>query len=548
MKETKRKNTSLFAKLKNYSESDYYAFHMPGHKRNLDLMQGTSPYRIDITEIDGFDDLHHAEGILKEAQERAARVYHADETHFLVNGSTVGILSAIMGTTKKGDSILVARNCHKSVYHAIYLNELDPVYLFPKFDTELGLSTEIDVEDVKEALRANPKICAVMIVSPTYDGVVSDIETIAAVCHEAGCPLIVDEAHGAHFGFHPYFPKSANQYGADLVINSLHKTLPALTQTALLHVNGNLVNRRKVKRYLDMLQTSSPSYILMASIDACIHAVEKTLEKQETAGIEEKILEKQKTSGIEEKCNDREFERQTSGMEDGNSRNELADTLLFETYVNRIDALRNDLKQLQHLKIIQTDNIDHYDRSKFVISVKDAPLSSHELYEILLKKYHLQMEMLAGTYVLAMTTVGDTEEGLKRLKEALFEIDTFISESDRECNKNNASMPDFVGKQPALEKVWTIAEAVNIRDEYEFEDNSEEMSLAKGHKAKVSFRKSIGHISLEYGYLYPPGSPLIVPGERISEETVEILQWYQEHDFSIEGLQSEDGIEVWIDG
>ncbi|WP_448862320.1 aminotransferase class I/II-fold pyridoxal phosphate-dependent enzyme [Dorea sp.] len=548
MKETKRKNTSLFAKLKNYSESDYYAFHMPGHKRNLDLMQGTSPYRIDITEIDGFDDLHHAEGILKDAQERAARVYHADETHFLVNGSTVGILSAIMGTTRKGDSILVARNCHKSVYHAIYLNELDPVYLFPKFDTELGLSTEIDVEDVKEALRANPKIRAVMIVSPTYDGVVSDIETIAAVCHEAGCPLIVDEAHGAHFGFHPYFPKSANQYGADLVINSLHKTLPALTQTALLHVNGNLVNRRKVKRYLDMLQTSSPSYILMASIDACIHAVEKTLEKQETAGIEEKILEKQKTSGIEEKCNDREFERQTSGMEDGNSGNELADTLLFETYVNRIDALRNDLKQLQHLKIIQTDNIDHYDRSKFVISVKDAPLSSHELYEILLKKYHLQMEMLAGTYVLAMTTVGDTEEGLKRLKEALFEIDTFISESDRESNKNNASMPDFVGKQPALKKVWTIAEAVNIRDEYEFEDNSEEMSLAKGHKAKVSFRKSIGHISLEYAYLYPPGSPLIVPGERISEEAVEILQWYQEHDFSIEGLQSEDGIEVWIDG
>ena len=143
---------NIFDKLKNYSDSDYYAFHMPGHKRNLDLMDGTSPYLIDITEIDGFDDLHHAEGILKEAQERAAEVYHADETHFLVNGSTVGILSAILGTTEKGDSILVARNCHKSVYHAIYLNELDPVYLYPKFDIELGLSTEIDAEDVQKAL------------------------------------------------------------------------------------------------------------------------------------------------------------------------------------------------------------------------------------------------------------------------------------------------------------------------------------------------------------------------------------------------------------
>lgn len=523
MKETKRENKSLFTKLKNYSASDYYAFHMPGHKRNLDLMQGTSPYRIDITEIDGFDDLHHAEGILKDAQERAARIYHADETHFLVNGSTVGILSAIMGTTKKGDAILVARNCHKSVYHAICLNELNPVYLFPKFDTELGLSTEIDPEDVRETLKENPKIRAVMIVSPTYDGVVSDIEKIARAAHEAGCPLIVDEAHGAHFGFHPYFPKSANLYGADLVINSLHKTLPALTQTALLHVNGDLVNRRKVKRYLDMLQTSSPSYILMASIDACIHALERTQEKWN-----------------------------------------LADENLFETYVNRIDALRNDLKQLQHLKIIQTNHIDNYDRSKFVISVKDAPLSSHELYEILLRKYHLQMEMLAGTYVLAMTTVGDTEEGLNRLKEALFEIDAeldrIITAEKTEDQKNDA-MPAFVGKQPALKKVWTIAEAVNIREAYEagescadsggdIEKNqdSTRMLFVKGYKEKVSFEDSTGHISLEYAYLYPPGSPLIVPGERISKEAVEILHWYQEHDFSIEGLQSEDGIEVWIDG
>lgn len=165
----------------------------------------------------------------------------------------------------------MARNCHKSVYHAIYLNELDPVYIYPKFDTEQGLSTEIDAEDVQKALEEHPKIRAVMIVSPTYDGVVSDIEKIAESVHEAGCLLIVDEAHGAHFGFDPYFPESANMYGADLVINSLHKTLPALTQTALLHVNGERVNRRKVKRYLDMLQTSSPSYILMASIDACIH-------------------------------------------------------------------------------------------------------------------------------------------------------------------------------------------------------------------------------------------------------------------------------------
>ena len=492
---------NIFDKLKNYSDSDYYAFHMPGHKRNLDLMDGTSPYRIDITEIDGFDDLHHAEGILKEAQERAARVYHADETHFLVNGSTVGILSAILGTTEKGDSILVARNCHKSVYHAIYLNELDPVYLYPKFDTELGLSTEIDAADVQKALEEHPGIRAVMIVSPTYDGVVSDIEKIAEIVHEAGCLLIVDEAHGAHFGFDPYFPKSANMYGADLVINSLHKTLPALTQTALLHVNGERVNRRKVKRYLDMLQTSSPSYILMASIDACIHLLEQTQMQ---------------------KCS------------------------IFKEYAAHIDNLREELKKLKYLKIIRTENTDRYDRSKFVISVKHAPMSSHELYERLLHDYHLQMEMLAGTYVLAMTTVGDTQEGLDRLRDALLAIDAELDaklksgsgQEQKPMQMTDTDLP-LSGRQPSLEKVWTIAEAVKCRDV---------VPSRKGKIETCGFADSAGHISLEYAYLYPPGSPLIVPGERIAQEAVEILCWYQEHDFSIEGLQSEDSIEVWIDG
>ncbi len=492
---------NIFDKLKNYSDSDYYAFHMPGHKRNLDLMDGTSPYRIDITEIDGFDDLHHAEGILKEAQERAAEVYHADETHFLVNGSTVGILSAILGTTEKGDSILVARNCHKSVYHAIYLNELDPVYLYPKFDTELGLSTEIDAADVQKALEEHPGIRAVMIVSPTYDGVVSDIEKIAEIVHEAGCLLIVDEAHGAHFGFDPYFPKSANMYGADLVINSLHKTLPALTQTALLHVNGERVNRRKVKRYLDMLQTSSPSYILMASIDACIHLLEQTQMQ---------------------KCS------------------------IFKEYAAHIDTLREELKKLKYLKIIRTENTDRYDRSKFVISVKHAPMSSHELYERLLHDYHLQMEMLAGTYVLAMTTVGDTKEGLDRLRDALLAIDAELDaklksgsgQEQKPMQMTDTDLP-LSGRQPSLEKVWTIAEAVKCRDV---------VPSRKGKIETCGFADSAGHISLEYAYLYPPGSPLIVPGERITQEAVEILCWYQEHDFSIEGLQSEDSIEVWIDG
>ena len=196
----------LYDKLKAYSESDFYAFHMPGHKRNKALLGIELPYDLDITEIDGFDDLHHADGILKEEQERAARVFGAEESHFLVNGSTAGILSAVMGCTHRGDKILVARHCHKSIYHAIYMNGLVPRYVYPEFDISMHMNGEISKEDVAKALAAEPDIKAVVIVSPNYDGVVSDVKGIAEVAHSYRIPLIVDEAHGPHFGFHPVFP------------------------------------------------------------------------------------------------------------------------------------------------------------------------------------------------------------------------------------------------------------------------------------------------------------------------------------------------------
>lgn len=474
---------NLYDKLKAYGDSDYYGFHMPGHKRNPDITGAGLPYEIDITEIEGFDDLHHADGILVDAQKRAAEVYHADETHFLVNGSTVGILSAISGSTKKGDTILVARNCHKSVYHAIYMNELNPVYLYPEFDTEKHLNTEILVQDVRDALEAHPDIRAVMIVSPTYDGVVSDVEAIAEAAHEKGIPLIVDEAHGAHFGFHPYFPESANKKGADIVINSLHKTLPSLTQTAILHMNGDLVNRRKVRKYLDMLQSSSPSYVLMASIDACI---ELLAEKREE---------------------------------------------IFNSYADILADARKRLGELKHLQIIETE---HYDPSKIVISVKDSQMKSRELYWRLLNDYHLQMELVAGTYVIAMTSVGDTKEGMDRLVNALLELDQEAGERKLD------SFEESVGRMIHQEVVYSSAEMEHMLDEVQ-ENQKKCLKM-------LSWSDSIGYISTEYAYLYPPGCPLIVPGERISKEAVDMLMWYDRQDFSVEGLKKEKYIEVWMDG
>ncbi len=204
----------LYDKLTNYSNSDYYGFHMPGHKRNREVLEGEFPFNIDITEIEGFDDLHHARGILQEAQKRAAEVFCAEESHFLVNGSTVGILSAVLGCTERGNRILIARNCHKSVYNGVYLNGLTPVYVYPEYIAEMGFNGEIRAYEVEQALDLNPDIKAVIITSPTYDGVVSDIRRIADLVHRRNIPLILDEAHGAHFGFHPYFPENGNMLGA----------------------------------------------------------------------------------------------------------------------------------------------------------------------------------------------------------------------------------------------------------------------------------------------------------------------------------------------
>lgn len=483
--------STIYDKLKDYSDSDYYGFHMPGHKRNLDMLKSTVPYKIDITEIEGFDDLHHADGILKEAQIRAARIYHADETHFLINGSTVGILSAIAGVTKKGDTILVARNCHKSVYHAIYMNELNPVYLYPEFNHCAQLNTEVFVDDVREALDKYPSIRAVVIVSPTYDGVVSDVEAIAEAVHEKGIPLIVDEAHGAHFGFHPYFPQNANTRGADIVIHSLHKTLPALTQTALLHINGSLASRKGVREYLRMLQSSSPSYVLMSSIDSCIDMLE-------------------------------------------NRRKEL-----FDPYVKMLEKMRGRLRQLKRLELVETEN---FDRSKIVISVRHADMSSKRLYRILLNEYHLQMEMVAGTYILAMTSIGDTEDGMERLARALKEIDAQADERMRSGNCLEET-PTIIGASlPRPEVVYNSSVMENMLDEAA-------ISAVPGSKVRrLPWRDSVGYISTEYAYLYPPGSPLIVPGERVSQEAVDMLQWYHNLRFAIEGLKEDQYIEVWMHG
>ena len=513
----KEEQPGIMERLIEYTGSDAYPFHMPGHKRQEipDGMQRdfSDPYGIDITEIDGFDNLHHAEGILKDAMDEAAAVYGADCSWYLVNGSTCGILSAVFAVTENGGRILTARNCHKAVYHAIYLNRLRAEYLYPEEIVEFGINGGIRAEDVRKALEKDAmrcagksgdmrgkrtKIQAVLITSPTYEGVVSDIRAIADVAHEYGIPLIVDEAHGAHLEYADRchsFPKSALECGADIVIQSLHKTLPCFTQTAILHIKGDRVDQDRVARYLSMFQTSSPSYLFMAGIQRCIRYMD-------------------------------------SAGRDGMIR-----------YEERLERFMEQMKGLQVLEVLTRDICGKYraaagwDPSKIVVSTMRAKdFHGEELAEMLRKNYHLEMEMTAPEYVIAMTSVLDTDEGFERLTKALLEIDEELLKAEEKRRKTVSETGDQKENtvRERAEKNCKASETLQSR----ILRPNETMSICEAMDAntgRTALQNTVGKVSAEFIYLYPPGIPIIAPGEVFTREIVEMIEAYKKAGLLVQG-------------
>ncbi len=245
---------------------------MPGHKRRVAPAPGLGCYAWDMTEIDGADDLHDADGILADAMARTAALYGARRCWYLVGGSTVGLLAGIRALAPFGSEVVVARNCHKATYHAIELGHLTAHFVTPPVDAAFGVYGSVRPADIAAALDTHPAAKCVILTSPTYEGVLSDVRAIAEICHARGVPLLVDEAHGAH-----YLPLAAAHgwrggavaAGADVVVQSAHKTLPSLTQTAFLQLNGDLADAAEIERQLDVFETSSPSYPLLVSLDGC---------------------------------------------------------------------------------------------------------------------------------------------------------------------------------------------------------------------------------------------------------------------------------------
>jgi Arginine/lysine/ornithine decarboxylases len=452
--------------------------HMPGHKRNTELMQMGNPYDIDITEIEGFDNLHQPEGVLKELSNRISQLYGSKCSYPLVNGSTAGILAGISAATKYGDKVIVARNCHKSVYHAITVKGLVPIYLYPPQVENMPVNGGILPSEIEDALIKHKDVALVILTSPTYEGIVSDINEISEVVHRYGALLFVDEAHGAHFGFHEEFPLSAVSQGADIVIQSLHKTLPSFTQTAVLHSNSERLNKR-IQQYLSIYQSSSPSYILLAGIDRCISILEDRKEE------------------------------------------------LFQEYNRLLSEFYLKIKDLKHLRVFEPNLVGQYgihdlDRSKIVISVHNTNLTGHQLHSLLYHDYHITLEMETPDYVLAMTSIGDKEEGFQRLAEALITIDQSITVPTNQIN--TSSNLDF-----SLRPICSVlpAKAVEMQSE------------------QIPVKDSIGRICAAYISMYPPGTPILVPGEIIEEEAIQYIQFIRRNKITITGLcEANNEIEV----
>ena len=433
---------TIYEKLKRHA-GDRLPMHMPGHKRRTD-----EPYlrdlcaALDITEIDGFDDLHDPSGIIADAEARAARLWGAENSHLLVGGSTVGILAGVYSLLTRGDAVIVARNCHKSVFHALEISGADAKYIVPETDGETGIFKDVTPLAVKKALDENPSARLVIITSPTYEGVISDVKGIARVAHERGVPLLVDEAHGAHLDLCDKFAGGAVKAGADVVIQSLHKTLPSLTQTAIAHVGG-LADDKAFSRALDIFETSSPSYLLMASADGCVDYISSHPES-------------------------------------------------LEKWSDNMDAFAKSAAALEKFALFRGEGCYGFDKSKIVISTANASISGYELMKILREKHGVELEAAGERFALAMTGVFDDENSLGALIGALTEIEKSVGAQKRE-----AALPCPV--PPCAAK---ISDAVSKRAE------------------SVSGGEAVGRVCAEYVYAYPPGVPLIVPGEIFTRDVI----------------------------
>ena len=466
-------------------------FHTPGHKQGRGILAaleeawGTEVFRHDLPELPGLDNLLDPDGVIASAQALAAETFHADHTWFLVNGSTVGIMAAILAigtidsaprSTQTPPQILLPRTVHRSAITGLVLSGAQPIFLTPAYDTQWDLLAPLDAERVAAGLAQSPNCAAVFLVSPTYEGLCADVETIASLCHARQIPLIVDEAHGAHFGFHPNLPPRALDCGADVVIQSTHKTLGALTQAAMLHLKGSRIDPQRLRSALNLLHTTSPNYLLLASLDAARY-------QMATAG--EQLWDQ--VLAVAQQCR----------------------TALEQTQIPCLNPKQLPLP------------VHHWDPSRITIATAPWGLTGFEVDEYLDQQTGVLAELVQISRLTFLFGLGHTPADSDRLVAALASLPVRPGTSKfspaREPSLDLSDLPEIV-TPPCSPRAAQFAE-----------------------QESVPLEEAIGRISASLVCAYPPGIPLLLPGEWISATAVANLQTLCQSKATLIGLPESEG-------
>ncbi len=459
--------TPLLDALITNAKRPHAPFYTPGHKQGKGILPklaetfGKAVFSADLTELTELDCLFTPHGVIQQAQQLAAEAFGASQTWFLVNGSTCGIEAAILATCGDRDKIILPRNVHSSVISGLILSGAIPIFINPEYDPILDIAHSITVQSLAKALQQHPDTKAVMMVYPTYYGVCGEIREIAKLTHEYNIPLLVDEAHGAHFAFHPELPISALNAGADLTVQSTHKTLGAMTQASMLHVQGERINIDRINKALQLLQSTSPSYLLLASLDAA---------RQQIALHGKKLL---------------------------------TETLQLA------DRARNKISQIPGLSVFEYFNLD---KTRLSVTVSELGITGFQAEDIL-EELNVIPEFASLQHLTFIISLGNTAADIEQLVKALTTL-------AKEYSKNLTPFPSPCQGEGCL----------TARDEVIFQAEITERSPRQAFFAPtetISIEQTINRTCAEIVCPYPPGIPVLMPGEIITTTALEYLQKVQ---------------------
>jgi arginine/lysine/ornithine decarboxylase len=471
--------TPLIDALKACTTRSHAPFYTPGHKHGAGIsplltdLIGKDVFRADLTELAELDNLFTPQSVILAAQELAAEAFGAEKTWFLVNGSTCGIEAAILATCRMGEKIILPRNVHSSVISGLILSGAIPIFINPVYNSDLDIAYSITPEALKAALVQHPDTKAVLIVYPTYNGICGNLPAFVHLTHQYNIPLIVDEAHGAHFHFHSQLPISALTAGADLTVQSIHKTLGAMTQASMLHFQGKRIDIDRVNKALQLVQSTSPSFILLASLDAA---------RQQMAIHGEKLMSQ--TLYLAEEA---------------------------RIKINQIPGLSTPL-----INSKKSPGFMDLDQTRLTVNVSKIKFTGFASEEILDKKFHVTPEFSSWQNLTFIISLGNTKTDIQKLIQGFNNLTHVIplTSECQPCNNINDAM---------------IASIISISPREAFFANSEAIPLAETEE----------RICAEIICPYPPGIPVLMPGEIITKSALEYLQEIQDMGGFISGCADE---------